>query len=207
MRRDEVVVIDGMHGMGDNVHQRAVVRHLLASRPSTEFWLKTPWPCLYHDLVGDRLHVVDPRTSLRTQRKNSVREQGRYVRLPPTYHSQRSVPAQFVQKPDGTGRHDPQRSNTFTTPTSIASARPLIAADALDRPQHKPVISRLLVERTEWCGCAARNPTRLSALFTTVSATAFVVSLATSCRKWKNGNGLDDLLLHKGERMPRPSPV
>ena len=71
-----------MHGLGDNVHQRAVVRHLLASHPSTKFWLKTPWPCLYHDLVGDRLHLIDPSTSLRTQRKNSIREQARYVPPP-----------------------------------------------------------------------------------------------------------------------------
>jgi hypothetical protein len=77
------VVFDGMHGLGDNIHQRAVVRRMLAT-PDADVWLTTPWPCLYHDLVGERFHVLPPaRTTLRTQRKNVLREREHYTRQRP----------------------------------------------------------------------------------------------------------------------------
>src|SRR5262245_13364678 len=73
--------VTGMHGLGDNVHQRALVRRLLAT--DHDIWLRTPWPCLYHDLAGDRLHLMPPGHTLRTQAKNAQREAQRYTTQPP----------------------------------------------------------------------------------------------------------------------------
>src|SRR3546814_11400043 len=50
--RMKSIYVQGMHGLGDNLHQRAILRHLMQSH---EVWLETPWPCIYHDLVGDQI--------------------------------------------------------------------------------------------------------------------------------------------------------
>lgn len=203
-------IIDGMHGLGDNVHQRAVIRHLLAVHPSTTFWLKTPWPCLYHDLVGDRLRVVDPATSLRTQRKNSVREHARYA-LPPRVSRRRrriSYNSRLVQQTGSvlgsmirtTLGHDLDDAD-FRLPVPAAWRA---KAEALIGHQDKPVmVLRQLVERTEWRGCAARNPdaAAYAALYDNIRDRFFVVSLADLVP------GVEDLVtdlradicFHKGE--------
>ena len=64
------VVIVGMHGMGDCLHQRAIVREYMHAGP---VYLQTPWPELYHDLRGPRLKLLRPDTRLRTQAKNAAR--------------------------------------------------------------------------------------------------------------------------------------
>src|SRR3546814_18192800 len=71
------IYVQGMHGLGDNLHQRAILRHLMQSH---EVWLETPWPCIYHDLVGDRLKLVSKGSRLRTQAKNERRESSAYMR-------------------------------------------------------------------------------------------------------------------------------
>jgi ADP-heptose:LPS heptosyltransferase len=205
------VIIDGMHGLGDNVHQRAVVRHLLASHPATEFWLKTPWPCLYHDLVGDRLRLIDPSSSLRTQRKNSKREQARYVLPPRTYRKERikvSYKAALVQITGSvlgamirtTLKCDIDDAD-FRLPVPAAW---IAKADAVIGRAHKPVmVLRPLVERTEWRGCAARNPDPVAyaALYNSIRNHFFVVSLADLVPQVEElVTPLDaDICLHKGE--------
>ena len=57
----------GMMGLGDGVYQRAVVRELC--RDET-IYLSTPWPQLYADL---NVKAVKPNTRLRTQHKNTSR--------------------------------------------------------------------------------------------------------------------------------------
>lgn len=69
------LMVHGMHGMGDCLHARAVVRQLMETR---EVWLETPWPSIYHDLVGPRLHLVTKGSTLRTQAKNAAREAAAY---------------------------------------------------------------------------------------------------------------------------------
>jgi hypothetical protein len=65
----------GMHGLGDNVHQRAIVREL---RKNREVWLETPWPCLYHDMPD--LTLISRGTRLRTQAKNLQRENAKFFK-------------------------------------------------------------------------------------------------------------------------------
>jgi predicted SAM-dependent methyltransferase len=66
------IVIDGMWGIGDNLHQRAVVRELMQTH---EVWLSTCHWQLYHDLVAEGLHLTFKSTRLRAQSKTIEREQ------------------------------------------------------------------------------------------------------------------------------------
>src|SRR4051812_17147760 len=63
--------VQGMHGMGDCLHQRAVLRQLMQRYTVT---LETSWPSMYHDLIADGLVVTRRPVALRTQTKNATRE-------------------------------------------------------------------------------------------------------------------------------------
>ncbi len=51
----EPIYIRGMHGMGDCIHQRAVIRQLLDRH---EIWLETSWPQIYHDMPQIHLELT-----------------------------------------------------------------------------------------------------------------------------------------------------
>src|SRR5690348_14858775 len=70
------ILVRGMHGLGDNLHQRAIVRDYLGR--GHKIWLETPWPSVYHDLVGRQVRLVNTGSRLRTQAKNAEREAARY---------------------------------------------------------------------------------------------------------------------------------
>ena len=84
MRKPPLHVV-GMFGIGDNLHQRAVVIELLQTH---EVWLETCHVWVYRDLLdeGD-LHLMLRPTSLRMQAQNLKREQalhpGVYENRPP----------------------------------------------------------------------------------------------------------------------------
>ncbi len=61
------LLIEGMHGLGDNLYQRAVLRAL----GWEGVYLATPWPELYADMP---IKCVRPNTKLRTQGKNVRRQ-------------------------------------------------------------------------------------------------------------------------------------
>jgi hypothetical protein len=67
------LVVTGMHGLGDNLHIRAIIRQLLAQK-KYDVWLETSWVALYHDLIAQGLKVAHKQTYLRTQTKNAERE-------------------------------------------------------------------------------------------------------------------------------------
>jgi hypothetical protein len=80
----------GMHGLGDNIYQRAHIRQAVAN--GSEIYLTTPWPQLYADLPGVR--CVKPNSHLRTQAKN---EKGVKVWSPrPAQAHQRRVEYQLT---------------------------------------------------------------------------------------------------------------
>lgn len=58
------LAIRSMQGLGDNIYQRALLKHLVVKY---EIWLDTSWPELYTDLP---IHIVKPLTKYRTQAKN-----------------------------------------------------------------------------------------------------------------------------------------
>jgi hypothetical protein len=75
------LVIDGMHGLGDSIPQRAIVRLMMQDRPMT--WLHTPWSSIYHDMIGERLLLRPVERTLRMQIKNFHREHSLYSSVAP----------------------------------------------------------------------------------------------------------------------------
>jgi hypothetical protein len=208
------VVFDGMHGLGDNIHQRAVVRRMLAT-PDADVWLTTPWPCLYHDLVGERFHVLPPaRTTLRTQRKNVLREREHYTRQRPPLEPPRKKKI-WYDAPNiratnsilgGMLRytlHQPLEGADFSLPVPEAWRAKAMARIAR-RPDRPIMVLRPLVNRTEWNGCDTRNPDprTYAALYRAIRSRFFVVSIADLVDgvEWICGDHLDaDVYLHAGE--------
>ena len=204
------ILIDGMHGLGDNVQQRAVVRALLAD--GHRLWLKTPWPCLYHDLAGDDLALIEHGRTLRTQRKNARRERDRYSRSAAPSGARRM---RIWYDYDGIRRTGSFLGGMFglTLKRSADDADISLPvpeawrekADALVPPTDKPLlVLRPLVSRTEWIGCDARNPDAeaYAALHATIREAFHVVSIADLAPgiEWLVGPRLPaDQEFHAGE--------
>lgn len=200
------LLVNGMHGLGDNLHQRAIVRELMKT---WDVWLETPWPCLYHDLGN--LKLVGRGSRLRTQAKNAQRESARYsdvpvpadtrslaVRYPPDAVRQRgSVLAAMAAQ----CAVEPGDFRIPIRPEWAARAQELLEKWAPDRPV---LVVRPLVERKEWGGCRNRNPDAqvYRKLFDGIRERFFVVSLADlePGKEWLSGDALPaDVSLHAGE--------
>ena len=201
--------LQGMHGLGDSIFQRAIVRHYMRD---FSVYLDNTWPCIYHDLVAKGLKLVRREMSpkLRTQAKNYARESHLYVKQP------QDLPGKRVW-----WTHEGVRKSGFLgamceftgCPVATADYRLPIAPawrDATDRliaswGAKKPILLyRPLVERTEWAGCVARNPDHraYSELFNSIRDRFFVVSLADlePDKEWIVGNPIKvDIEYHKGE--------
>lgn len=191
----------GMHGLGDNIHMRAVVRELIKTR---EVWLSTPWPFLYFDMPQVRL--VRAASRLRTQAKNVAREADHFHAdaAPRMEALQVSYPTPLVRQlgsvlaamsatcgvPVGDFR--------FTSPAAWQDkARALVKTD-------KPIlVIRPLVARAEWGGAAVRNadPGAYGRLFRALREGYFVVSVADIAppQEWIVAENDADLKFHRGE--------
>lgn len=197
-------VILGMHGMGDCLHQRAVVREYMRRGP---VYLRTPWPQLYHDMRGANLKLLAPSTQLRTQAKNVSRSQFDQVALPPNAAMvQVEYPPADVCQHRGVLAAMAARCGVPGV-SDFALPVPDSWQHGLDLPDDRPVmVVRPLVERREWAGAAARNPDPVAyravceALRERLGA--FVVSVADleDGREWLVGDApRADLTLHAGE--------
>jgi len=200
------LLVNGMHGLGDNLHQRAIVRELLRE---WDVWLETPWPCLYHDLDG--LKMVGKGSRLRTQAKNVQREASRYCATPVPAGA-RSLEVRYP--PEAVRKHGSVLAamaaqcavepGDFRLPVKrewIERAEALVRKWGPDRPI---LIVRPLVERKEWGGCRNRNPDAsvYRDLFEAIRERFFVVSLADlePGKEWLSGDALPaDVSLHAGE--------
>lgn len=204
------IAVQGMQGLGDNLHQRAIVRQLMERGP---VFLETPWPSVYHDLVGERLWLVPRPSSLRTQAKNAAREASRYtatvlprgarpIRVWYTGAQVRQFGSIFAAMVHSVGCS--METADFRLPVPDAWLR------AIDERLHqwaptKPImLYRPLVERTEWEGCAGRNPDfkAYSEIFRAIRDRFFVVSVADLVpgKEWIAGHfEVPDVALHKGE--------
>lgn len=199
-----------MQGMGDNLHQRALVRRLMEQNV---VYLDTPWPSIYHDLVGPRLHLVPPvATTLRTQAKNVAREASKYdtmkaprqVRLVRTWYTgeevkrQGSVLGAMAKNSGITGELD------FRLPVPQGWLDTIDAYIRMWAPTKPIMVVRPLVERTEWGGCASRNPDAGAyySLFRQLCDRFFVISVADLVphKEWLVAPLLvADIELHRGE--------
>lgn len=202
------LIVRGMHGLGDNLHQRAIVRQFMERH---HVWLETPWPCVYHDLVGERLTLLSKGSALRTQAKNARREAARFSRrMPPAGARtlQISYAPELVRRCGsvlgamaatcGVATAD------FSLPVPQAWRDRAAVWLARWQPPKPLLIYRPLVERSEWGGCAARNPDHAAyaALVESVRDRFFVVSLADlqPGAEWMVGQHVrGDVELHRGE--------
>jgi hypothetical protein len=207
------IVIDGMHGLGDNIHQRAIVRALMRER---DVWLSTPWPSVYHDLVDDGLMLAAPRNiRLRTQLKNVARE-GRF------YRSHGLVnPGPYLRSIKM--RYPPEEVRRAGSVLGAMGRVAGVAPQAVDMRLPVPcewktraverigkwnsdlpwLVYRPLVERKEWLN-PARNPdfVAYAELFRAIRDRFFVVSVADLAPnvEWIVGEPIKaDVELHAGE--------
>lgn len=204
-------VITGMFGIGDNLHQRAVIRELMKTYEVT---LETCHGELYHDLVAKGLKLRFRPTALRAQAKTIARESGWFTAPPASPDAPRRRLG--YNKPDidkwgsivhalyGMAGLEPVQYPDFSMPVKPEwreNARKLIASwDLKDKPL---LVYRPIVLRREWDG-SQRNPdtAAYNALFATIRNKFFVVSLADLAPRleWIVGPEQEaDIKLHAGE--------
>ena len=200
------IIVEGMHGLGDNLHQRSVVRELMRFG---RVWLETPWPCLYHDMPD--LRLISKGTKLRTQAKNAKREASRYYSGPMPTGAERlrvHYPPELVRKHGSVLAAMSVQCRVqmvdFRLPVPedwLARADDLIRGLRPDRPL---MVFRPLVERTEWGGCRNRNPDPAAyrALYKEIRDRYFVLSIADLApgKEWMIGGPVEaDAEFHAGE--------
>src|SRR5690606_12659515 len=126
------------------------------------------WPSIYHDLVGERLHLVNTGSPLRTQAKNAEREADRYSAVPlprGAGHLRVHYPPAVCRAWGSVLRSMLATCGLDTDETDFRLPIPWPWLDQaqvwLNRwgsPTKPLMIYRPLVARTEWGGAAARNP-------------------------------------------------
>lgn len=189
-----------MHGMGDNLHQRAVVRQL--SENYTVF-LETSWPQIYHDLID--VLPIDKRTDLRTQAKNAEVSAFYNGPLPNSYaldlikvNYDGSKGSVLNSMMDNTGTDFERQDFSLPIPSEWYSKTPLI-------DKNKPLlIYRPLVVRKEFGSGRKRNPDakHYYDLFQAIRDDYFVISVADidDENEWIVSYPVDaDLAFHAGE--------
>lgn len=204
------IYIRGMHGIGDNLHQRAVVKYY--SKLHDTVYLETSWPQLYWDLPN--VKFLAKGTDLRTQRKNQDRDASMYIEATevPNNIDQRKVaygPGMIrassgsvvlaMLKTSRVPAHEADYSFQ-PKPEWIEQAEKLITANG------KPIlVYRPLIVRTEWqAACVARNPDFKSykGLFDLIRDKYHVVSIADLVDdvEWIVSDPIEaDQEFHKGE--------
>lgn len=200
----------GMHGLGDNLHERAIIRQLMAR---DNVFLETPWPSLFHDLVGQRLTLLHKPTSLRTQAKNAAREAAKFTGAKPpagtktmriwyTADEVRAHGSIFAAMIKSAGCD--LATADFRLPIPAAWQSKIDSLIARLQPTKPLLIYRPLVERPEWKGCASRNPDHgaYAELFATIRDRFFVISVADLAPKleWIVGTQIKaDATFHAGD--------
>lgn len=209
------IMIEGMHGLGDNLHQRGLLKQLLAM--GHEVHLASSWIAPYHDLIDDLgLKVFKRPTTLRTQTKNAYREEHKFSTAP--------------QKPDKVLRisysGEQVRAHKsvlgamcasigvdytrvdFRMPVpdawKQAALAKITAANNNTIPDKPILFYRPLVARTEWTGCGARNPDQsvYAELLKHNFSDYFIVSIADLVpgKEWLVGTPIrDNIRFHSGE--------
>lgn len=203
----DAVIVYGMGGLGDSIHQRAVVRSLARD---ADVWLYTAWPQLYHDIPDIRLLPHANPRGQRTQGKN-LRTAAKFFTDPPPPRGARAVSIGYHPGEVNTagsivqamarlaGGVDPA---PFILPIPPAWREKL--ATLVNLPNRQVLVYRPLVERTESNVYAVRNPDPVAykALFDALRARYFVVSVADlePGKEWLAAAPVEaDLELHRGE--------
>jgi len=201
--------VQGMHGLGDNLHQRAPLRQLMEKYDVT---LESPWFDVYHDLVAQNLKIICATTRLRTQKKNILREARKFSPRHLAaigYRIRVGYPAEYVINGETILGAMCRATDTDIAradyrlpiaPQWHSAAQTLIAQWKPTRPL---LIFRPLTERREWLA-ANRNPDAqaYAALFALLRERFFVVGIADLAHglEWLVGEDIDvDVRLYRGE--------
>ena len=200
------ILIRGMHGIGDNIYSRAVLRQYSAYYD--QIWLETPWPQIWHDMP--QLRLVAPPTNLRTQQKNMAKGHPRYETAPVGvqslklwYYSHEIVSGKWDSLPNAM-----LGNMRCTIPGDYRLPVPSAWQDRASRligETDKPVmIYRPLTARSEWRASATRNPepTAFTEIFKSIRDKFFVISIADVDDKneWLVSEPIDaDLTFHNGQ--------
>jgi SAM-dependent methyltransferase len=207
------ILVTGMFGIGDNLHQRAPVRNLMLSH---DVWLETCHIALYHDLVAQGLKLLPRPTRLRAQARTIATERTRYTfasTRPPLYAERRTI---WYNKSeiDKFGSILGAMYSCLKLPMPAmadfripipsawkANTRRLI--ETWPRTSKPLIILRQIVLRKEWDG-ANRNPDPIAyrRLVEDIRDRFFVVSIADLAPglEWVVGPELPaDIKLHAGE--------
>lgn len=210
------LLINGMQGMGDNLHQRGIIRQLMTNH---EVWLKTSWVSLYHDLIAQGLHVLRNPTRLRTQNKNQDREAAGFSRKPvppftPTItlqysgHNVRRQPSQTILQAmcESAGMGISYADIDYRLPVPDTWLKPMMETALKWNTRGKRImVYRPLVERpSDWAGAAKRNadPDCYAQVLRPFRDQFFIVSVADLApgREWTVGPVLKaDVEFHGGE--------
>jgi hypothetical protein len=200
-----------MHGMGDCLHQRAVLRQLM---PDYDVYLETSWASMYHDLMADGLKLLRRPVALRTQTKNANREADYFTYRPNRVDRTLRVSysgSQVLQTRSKTVLE--AMCNVTGTDYAGADYRLPIPDKWFEglgdlsewRRSGKPLcVYRPLVSRTEWKGSELRSADAASyaALVHPLREAFYVISVADLIprREWILGPEFDaDLKFHEGE--------
>ncbi|MBN8956771.1 MAG: hypothetical protein J0H17_09350 [Rhizobiales bacterium] len=201
------LLIRGHHGLGDNLHQRAIVRQMMQWY---DVWIESSWVAPYHDLIAQGLKVVHKDTTLRTQTKNAARERSGFHRGPrPPFKRQIKVyyTPNFVRTAGSVlGAMfmsiglDPE-SMDFRMPVPDAWVQK--ARGFVGTPGKPIMVYRPLVLRTEWNN-EARNPEPVAyaRIFKAIRDRYYVVSIADvePNKEWIVGERIEaDQAFHRGE--------
>lgn len=195
-------------GLGDNLHQRAVMKQLAKSH--SEIYLETPWPSLYWDIP--QVKPCRGKFTLRTQAKNSVREASQYINSNLIPKKKYDFIVHYT--PDNVRHYGsvceamcrscgviPIDFALTLKPEWIENANRLLYKLGAEKPI---LIYRPLVERTEWGGCKNRNPDIQTyvQLFNSIRNDFFVISLADleDEKEWMTSPDIHaDVEFHHGE--------
>ena len=204
------IYLEGMLGLGDNIHQRAIIKYYL--KGGYDITLSTPWPQIYHDFL---IKLVKPKTELKAQKKNMLGKEKLYLPGPIDMRGFSKVKKIWYTSSEvrrtgsilGAMLANSGISETEFDFSFSPSGRGLLGGKKFSTlfKTSKPVLFyRPLVERTEWVGCANRNPDKnhYLELINYIKDKFFVVSVADTDGKteWVSGGEIAaDLTFHRGE--------
>jgi len=218
--RRPAVNLTGHFGIGDNLHQRAVVRELMKDY---DVWLHTCHFNLFHDLIARGLKLIMRPTSLHAQAKTMKREHSQFVGAafpsPPADARPLRIgyPKSLIDRHGSileamfgcVGMKMPERPD-FSLPlkpewrTEVRER--YLNKWATEKPlfnERRLMIHRPITVRNEWDG-RSRNPDikAYDELYRSIRDQFFVVSIADLApgREWIEGPEQDvDIKLHNGE--------
>lgn len=196
------VYIQGMHGMGDNIHQRAIIKELYQNH---DIFLETSWPQIYHDFP--EIKFIAKGTNLRTQLKNQSVNSDKFFDMNRFSRDMRLMKISY--SPNWIRRFKSVLKamlvSSGTTNTDFTLPVPDKWIEPIDTKEKPILVYRPLVERKEWTGAPKRNPDQehYRDIFDHLNPQDyFVVSIADVVEdvEWITSKPIKaDLEYHKGE--------